>query len=108
MYKFFKWLDEKASGFAPNYPDYAGRLKQYHYATEEIYSLKWEPMRYEADIVRIELRNPVYKDKLDQIVQEVSSLLDDGYMSITFFLGEEAVQNYVIMNGKEYQPTTTK
>lgn len=101
----FEWLDNKMWHASQFYPDrFYSRLDRYSRETVEVQQIRWERRRYQGDFVWVELAVAPEAARLRQIAADVSRLMEDGSLDITFLLADQAVARCRMVKGQFRSP----
>jgi len=100
----FDWLDNKMWHASVAYPDrFYARLDTYSRETAEVRQIRWERQRYQGDHVWVELAEAAEVERLRQIGTDISKLMEDGSLHITFLLADNTVARCRMVKG-QFQP----
>ena len=97
----FDWLDNKMWHASQFYPDrFYSRLDKYSREAALVQKIRWERRRYQGDHVWVELVEAADAKSLRQIAIDVSKLMEDGNLQITFLLASSTVASCRMVNGQ--------
>lgn len=90
------------------YPDYFyARIDRYVAATPEIARIKWEWRRFEGDVVMVKLAVLVDEGIVEQMARDISQLMNDGHLVISFHHQDGLVAQRSMCNGQLRQVGTS-
>ena len=102
---FIRWLDDKMWHATVAYPDhFYERLGKYTKASDEVLDIRWERRRFSSDVVFVHLARPLDTERIRAISQDISILMDEGWLDMTFLFQKDTVDHFVLMKGKDYVP----
>jgi len=103
----FDWLDNKMWHASQFYPDrFYSRLEKYSREAALVQKIRWERRRYQGDRVWVELSEAADAKGLRQIAIDISKLMEDGDLHISFLLAGNAVASCRMVKG-QFQPLTS-